>query len=161
MLIDALTALQDWAPVAALRHSRWTYASVNAAHIVGIALLFGAIVPLDLWLMGWRRAVPIRTMARTLLPVAIAGLVLAVVAGLALFSIRAVKYAGTELFQVKMALLACAVTNALLLNRAAHWEAQQAAVGVAPPLRLRLAGALSIVLWMSVIACGRMLAFVD
>ena len=100
-------------------------------------------------------------MARTLLPVAIAGLVLAVVAGLALFSIRAVKYAGTELFQVKMALLACAVTNALLLNRAAQWEAQQATVGVAPPLRLRLAGALSIVLWMSVIACGRMLAFVD
>ena len=161
MLIDALTALQYWAPVAALRHSRWTYASVNAAHIVGIALLFGAIVPLDLRLMGWRRAVPIRTMARTLLPVAIAGLVLAVVAGLALFSIRAVKYAGTELFQVKMALLACAVTNALLLNHAAQWEAQQQTVGVAPPLRLRLAGAVSIMLWMSVIACGRMLAFVD
>jgi len=161
MLVDALTALQDWAPVAALRHSRWIYASVNAAHIIGIALLFGAIVPLDLRLIGRRREVPIRTMARTLLPVAIAGLVLAVVAGLALFSIRAVKYAGTGLFQVKMALLACAVTNALLLNHAAQWEAQQAKVGVAPPLRLRLAGALSIVLWLSVIACGRMLAFVD
>jgi hypothetical protein len=135
MLIDALTALQDWAPVAALRHSRWTYASVNAAHIIG--------------------------MARALLPVAIAGLVLAVVAGLGLFSIRAVKYAGTGLFQVKMALLACALTNALLLKRAAQWEAQQAKVGVAPPLRMRLAGALSIVLWLSVIVCGRMLAFVD
>jgi hypothetical protein len=63
---------------------RWTYASVNAAHIVGIALLFGAIVPLDLRLMGWRRTVPIGTMARVLLPVAIAGLA-ALVAGLALF----------------------------------------------------------------------------
>jgi hypothetical protein len=161
MLIDALTALQDWAPVAALRHSRWTYASVNAAHIVGIALLFGAIVPLDLRLIGWRRTVPIGTMVRAMLPVAIAGLGLAVVAGFALFSIRAVKYAGTGLFQVKMALIACALTNALLLKHAAQWEAQQVKVGVVPPPRLRVAGALSIVLWVSVIVCGRMLAFVD
>ena len=118
-------------------------------------------MPLDLRLMGWRRTVPIGTMVRALLPVAIAGLGLAVVAGLTLFSVRAVKYAGTELFQVKMALVACAVTNALLLKHAAQWEAQQAKVGVAPPPRLRVAGALSIVLWVSVIVCGRMLAFVD
>jgi hypothetical protein len=104
---------------------------------------------------------PIGTMARALLPVAIAGLGLAVIAGLALFSVRAVKYAGTELFQVKMALLACAVTNALLLKYAAQWEAQQTKTEVAPPPRLRLAGALSIVLWLSVIVSGRMLAFVD
>src|SRR4029453_149082 len=161
MLIDALTALQDWAPVAALRHSRWTYASVNAAHIIGIALLFGAIVPLDLRLIGWGGTVPIGTMVRVLPPVAIAGLLLAVVAGLALFSIRAVKYAGTGVFQVKMALLACAVTNALLLKYAAQWEAQQTKVGVAPTPRLQLAGALSILLWLSVIVCGRMIAFVD
>jgi hypothetical protein len=161
MLFDAFTVLQDWAPVAALRNSRWTYASVNAAHIVGIALLFGAIVPLDLRLMGWRRTVPIGTMARLLLPVAISGLVLALTAGLALFSIRAVKYAATGLFQVKMALVICAVTNALLLHRAVQWERHQSAVGVVPPQRLRVAGALSISLWLSVIACGRMLAFVD
>ena len=104
---------------------------------------------------------PIGTMARILLPVAIAGLALAVVAGVALFSIRAAKYAGTGLFQVKMALLACAITNALLVHRAAQWEAQQTAVGVMPPLRLKLAGAASIMLWLSVIACGRMLAFVE
>jgi len=161
MLIDALAALQDWAPVAALRHSRWAYASVNAAHMVGIALLFGAIVPLDLRLMGWRRMLPIGTMVRALLPVATAGLGLAVVAGLALFSVRAVKYAGTGLFQVKMALVACAVSNALLLKHAAQWEAQQTKTGFAPPPRLRVAGALSIVLWLSVIVSGRMIAFVD
>jgi len=105
--------------------------------------------------------VPIGTLARALLPIAIAGLGLAVVAGLALFSVRAVKYAGTGLFQVKMALVACAVTNALVLKHAAQWEAQQTRTGVAPPPRLRLAGALSIVLWLSVIVGGRMIAFVD
>jgi hypothetical protein len=161
MIADWLTAIQELAPVAALRHSRWTYASVNAAHIVGLALLFGAIVPLDLRLMGLRRTVPIQMMTRTLLPVAITGLVLAIVAGLLLFSIRAVEYASMTLFQVKLALVACALLNILLLHRAVQWEARQALVGAAPPLRLRMAGALSMGLWLSVIVCGRMLAFVD
>jgi hypothetical protein len=161
MLFDALTALQEWAPVAALRNSRWIYASVNAVHMVGIALLFGAIVPLDLRLMGWRRAVPIGTMVRVLLPVAIAGLAVALVAGLGLFSVRATKYAATGLFQLKMVLVICAITNVALLHRAVQWETHQAAVGVAPPRRLRMAGALSIALWLSVIVCGRMVAFTD
>lgn len=161
MLVDALTALQDWAPVAHLRNARWTYAAVNTAHIVGIALLLGAIVPLDLRLMGWRRTVSIGVLARVLLPVAIAGLVLAITAGVALFSIRAIQYAGTTLFQVKMALVACALANALLLHRAKQWEAEQEIVDTLPPARLRVAGALSIALWLSVIACGRTLAFID
>jgi len=73
MLTAFLTAIEGLAPVAALRASRWTYASVNTAHIVGFALLLGAIVPLDLRLMGWRRSIPIGVMARVLLPVAIGG----------------------------------------------------------------------------------------
>lgn len=161
MLTEVLTAIEGLAPVAALRASRWTYASVNTAHIVGFALLLGAIVPLDLRLMGWRRTIPIGVMARVLLPVAIGGLILAIVAGLALFSIRAVQYAETTLFQVKMALVVCAAANAWLLHRAAQWEAEQATIDVAPPLRLRVAGALSILLWLSVVTCGRMLAFLD
>jgi hypothetical protein len=161
MVIEALTALQDWAPVEFLRNARWTYAAVNAAHIAGFALLVGAIVPLDLRLMGWRRSVPLRVMARVLLPVAIGGLVLAIVAGLALFSVRAVEYAGTTLFQFKMTLVVCGIGNALLLHRAAQWEAEQGTVGALPPARLRVAGALSILIWLAVLTCGRLLAFID
>ncbi len=161
MALEILTAIQDLAPVAALRGSRWSYASVNAAHIAGFALLVGAIVPLDLRLMGWRRAIPIGVLARVLLPVAIGGLALAIVAGLLLFSTRATEYAALTLFQVKIALVACGVVNAVLLHRAAAWEAEQETVGTMPPPRLRVAGGLSIVLWLSVLVCGRMLAFVD
>lgn len=161
MLADSLTALQELAPFAALRSGRWSYAAVNAAHIAGIALLFGAIVPLDLRLMGWRRSVPIAMLTRVLLPVAIGGLCLAIAAGFVLFSTRAVEYAALTLFQVKMALVACGVANALLLHRAVQWEAAQPVTGAMPPLRLRAAGALSIALWLSVLVCGRMLAFVD
>ena len=124
-------------------------------------MLLGAIVPLDLRLMGWRRAVPIAVLVRMLLPVAIFGLALAILAGLTLFSVRASEYAALPLFWTKMALVACGVANAVLLHRAAAWEAQLTQTGVAPPMRLRVAGALSILLWLSVITCGRLLAFVD
>ena len=160
MFADVLTALQDWAPAAWLRHARWTYAAVNATHIAGIALLFGAVVPLDLRLIGWRRGISIRALTRALSPVAIVGFCLAVTAGFFLFSVRAVEYAGLGLFWVKMALITCALTNAWLLHRAAQWEAGQGTTDAAPPPRLRMAGALSIALWLSVIVCGRMLAFV-
>lgn len=161
MLAEGLTALQELAPIAALRSGRWSYAAVNAAHIVGLALLFGAIVPLDLRLMGWRRSVPIAVLARLLLPAAIGGLCLAIAAGFVLFSTRAVEYAALTLFQVKMALVACGIANALLLHRAAQWEAVRTVTAAMPPVRLRAAGALSIALWLLVIVCGRMLAFVN
>jgi hypothetical protein len=161
MLIDGLTALQELPWITELRNSRWSYATVNASHIVGIALLFGAIVPLDLRLIGCWRSVSIRALARVLLPVAVAGLLLAIGAGMLLFSIRAVQYAGTTLFQIKLGLILCGVANAILLRNARHWEASTAAVHVVPPLRLRAAGALSIALWLAVIVCGRMLAFLN
>jgi hypothetical protein len=161
MLVETLTAIEQWPVAAALRDGRWSYAAVNAGHIAGVALLFGAIVPLDLRLIGLWRSIPIRTLARVLVPVAVAGLLLAVSAGFLLFSIRAVQYAGTTVFQIKLALIVCAVANALLLRRAVEWEAARDTVGAAPPLRLRLAGCASIVLWLAVIACGRAIAFVD
>jgi hypothetical protein len=161
MLVEWLTALQELAPVAALRSARWTYAAVNASHITGIALLVGSIVPLDLRLIGCFRQISIRALARVLVPVAVFGLLLAMSAGLLLFSIRAVQYAGTTLFQIKMALVACGIANALLLRKAVAWEAAANETGSMPPSRLRAAGALSIALWLSVIACGRFVAFVD
>jgi hypothetical protein len=161
MLAEWLTALQDLPLVAALRASRWSYAAVNASHIVGIALLFGAVVPLDLRLMGCWRTISIKTLARILVPVAAAGLLLAIAAGALLFSIRAVQYAGTALFQIKLVLIFCGIGNAVLLRKATQWETGRETIGAMPPLRLRAAGGLSIALWLSVIVCGRMLGFLE
>jgi hypothetical protein len=161
MFAETLTAIEALPVAQALCAGRWSYAAVNGAHVVGIALLFGAIVPLDLRLMGLWRPVPIRTLARILVPVAAFGLVLALAAGALMFSIRATEYAAKTIFLFKLALIVCAIANALLLRMAAQWEASQDAVNVAPPVRLRVAGALSIALWLAVIACGRSIAFVD
>ena len=68
MPLEALaTALQASGLSALLRSSIWLYPLVNTGHVVGIALLFGAIVPLDLRLIGAFRAVPLAPL--TVLPI--------------------------------------------------------------------------------------------
>jgi hypothetical protein len=161
MLAEVLGALQDAALVGALRRSHWIYPIVNTGHIVGLALLFGAIVPLDLRLIGFWRRVPIGAMARMLLPVAITGLSLAVLTGALLFSVSAVKYAGMTIFQAKLLLILGALANALLLHRASVWAAHQDAEFQGTTPRLRLAGVLSIGCWLAAIFAGRMIGYLD
>ena len=159
-LISALAALQGSALPTALRGSYYGYPLVNAGHIVGIALLFGGIVPLDLRLLGLWPSIPVGPLARILLPLAISGLILAVTTGSLMFSVSAVKYAGLGVFQLKMLLVLTATANALLLRRVAGWSGDASARS---SIRLRVASAagLSIVLWLAVILCGRIIAYVD
>jgi len=152
MLSELLQAVYDSGLASHLRGSRWSYPLVNTGHIVGIALLFGAIVPLDLRLVGLWRQVPIVALSRVLLPVALAGLVLAVATGALLFSVRATEYAQVPLFSVKLAVVAVAIANAVLLARLAPLATQ-------PPRRLRVIGATSIALWLAAILCGRMIGY--
>lgn len=143
----AETPLADW-----MRLSRWGYAVVNALHVLGIALLVGAIAALDLRLLGWRRQLALGALARLLQPVAIAGLVLALGAGALLFLADPADYAAMPLFRLKLVLIALAIGNALALNLGPG-------LAGASPRRRRLAGALSLALWLAVLAAGRFLAF--
>lgn len=152
-MAEVLEWLATTAPAEWMRRSRWAYAAVNTLHVLGIALLVGAIATLDLRLLGWRRRLPLAPLLGLLQPVAIAGLGLAMLAGALLFLADPVDYAAMPLFRLKLALIALAVGNALLLNAGSG-------LAGATPARRRLAGALSLTLWAGVLACGRMLAFV-
>jgi hypothetical protein len=155
-----LEALQNAELPTALRLSTLTYPLVNAAHIIGLALLFGAIFGLDLRLLGFWPSIPIEPLSRILLPVAIGGLITALLTGGLLFSVHAVKYAGMGIFQAKLLLVLAAITNALLLHRTLAWRSTTAPeVTDDPTLRVKIAALLSVILWVSVIICGRMIAY--
>jgi len=152
-LAQALGALEQVPLVEALRNSTYVYPLVNAFHVVGIALLFGGIVPLDLRLAGWRReAGSVDQLARVLLPVAIFGLALAAVTGLLLFATDAREYAASPLFRAKLVLIALALANALWLRRI-DWRGQDAT------RRVAFAGIASVLLWLGVIVLGRMIGY--
>jgi hypothetical protein len=159
MLMEAASVLQSTTLATALRASLWAYPIINAAHIVGLALLFGSIVPLDLRLLGAWRSVPIAALNRVLLPVALSGLALTLTTGPLLFAVRATEYAATPLFAFKLTVIACALANALLLRLTLAWRAWRDSPLTGTTPRLQLAGVLSIVLWLAVILAGRMIGY--
>ncbi|HEY0858720.1 MAG TPA: DUF6644 family protein [Albitalea sp.] len=159
MLEDLASALQAGALSHTLRSSIWLYPLVNTVHVVGIALLFGGIVPLDLRLLGWRKSVPLDHVARCSVPVAVAGLLLAAASGSLLFVTRPLDYVGEPLFGIKMALLFAALLNVLALRRSMPWRRADAAPGHATHPSWRFAALMSIVLWLGVITAGRLIGY--
>jgi hypothetical protein len=155
LLYSFFQSIEQWPLAAELRGSTWAYPLVNAAHIVGIALLFGGIVPLDLRLAGFWGSVPVAPLRRVLVPVAVLGLCLAVTAGALLFIAKASDYAASGLFQAKMALVALALINATALRLAPAWRAKDEVASRWP----RLAGVASMVLWFSAILLGRLVGY--
>lgn len=150
-----LAALETSAVAQGLRTSRWGYAGINALHILGIALLVGSVVPLNLRLLGlWRERVPRETAVRLLVPVAAAGLALAVAAGLLLFSIRAREYSNVAFLQAKLALVVIGTAAALV----AHLR-HGFLLASAPAARLRVHAFVSLGCWIGALACGRLIAF--
>ncbi len=133
-----------------LRQSRWTYPAVNALHVLGVALLVGAIAPMDLRLIGvWRGDVPVRTVVRLLRPVAAFGAALAVATGALLFAVQATDYVALPLFFAKIGLVALGLVHALM----------NPGIVEASRGRQRRAGVMSLAIWVVVLAFGRLLGY--
>lgn len=161
MLESIAQVVQAGALSQTLRGSIWLYPLVNTTHIVGIALLFGAIVPLDLRLLGRWRTVPLADLSRVLVPMAMIGLLLAIGSGVLLFATRPVDYVAEPLFLAKFTMLVVAIANALALRRSTSWRLLSVAhpAAHAIPTRWQIAAAVSIALWLGVIAIGRLIAY--
>ncbi len=149
--------LQTSEPIVALRTSIWLYPLVNTAHLLGIALLVGAVVPLDLRLLGAYRTVPLSVLAPVLLPVVRFGFVLALLAGFALWAVRADEYLVDDVFRIKFVLILVALINIGLLHRGAAWR--QALQDGPISAGVRAAAASSIVLWLAVLFAGRLIGY--
>jgi hypothetical protein len=143
-----------------LRESTWAYPILEIAHIIGIALVFGSILAYDLRILGRHRSLPLDTLGRHLLPWVWTGFILNATSGLLLFVSNPVEFAANPALQYKLALIGLAGLNAAYFQwRTApgihSWNA-----GTAAPAAARLSAFLSIALWLSVIAAGRLMAYV-
>ena len=140
-----------------LRRSATLYLFVNAAHILGIGLLVGAILPLDLRLIGVLREGPIAVLAPFLVRVAATGLALAIATGLLLFSVKPAEYAGNPAFLTKMALLLLGLANVTAQHRSATWRMLRQ--GGEPGAIVRLLAGLSFLIWLAALVAGRWIGF--
>ena len=143
----------------AMRQWLYLYPAVETAHITGIAFLFGSIAVLDLRLLGLSSTIPVRQLAKHVLPWTAASFLLIVPTGLAMFTAHASEFIGNPVFALKLCVITAAGVNAAVFHAGVFRTAQAWDVNKAPPFWARAAAAISLVLWVCVIACGRLLAY--
>jgi len=141
----------------AMRHSTWLYPTANLLHLLGLVLLVGSMVALDLRLLGVAAAVPAAALSRFLTPVAASGLVLLLGSGFAMFAADAGPLAGNTLLQAKWALIALGIANALLFRWL--WRERLAGWDDRAPVAGRAQAALSLAIWFAAATAGRLIAY--
>ncbi|MFD1935344.1 hypothetical protein ACFSKW_28100 [Nonomuraea mangrovi] len=158
--VDVLMWLEQTWPAEFVRVTPWVYSSLEIVHLLGLALLVGPATLFDMRLLGaGQDAVSVVAAARRLLPVARAGFAAAALSGAAMFAAGAREIAGTSAAPVKLTLLLVAGVNVALFHlgvyrRVGEWDGVRRA-----PVAARVAGAVSLVTWAGVVACGRLIAY--
>ena len=147
-----LDAIEASALAGFLRGSFVVYPLVNALHILAIGALVTTAVLMDLRVLGLGRRIDTETVIGLLRPIAITALAVAVLSGLALFSVQPVDYWDNPAFRLKLLLLALALANALAFT---SFRAHRRPDRIGP----RAMAVVSIALWVSVAISGRFIGF--
>lgn len=136
---------------AALQSHPWAYPALEALHVLGIGLLFGNLVLLELRVFGRGAALPVAPLARMSLGLAIGGFAIAVTSGLLMFSTQPAELLANRSFVLKMLLLAAAGCNAA-------WFHARGSLSKLDDLA-RAQMLLSTAIWVAVVFCGRWIAY--
>jgi len=155
-----LTSLEGSRLAGAIRDSLYLFPLIESFHVLGLTMVFGTIMIVDLRLLGLastRRR--FSRIASDVFKWTWAAFALSAVTGALMFITNAGVYYHNVYFRAKMLLLALAGLNTLLFEMTAarsvrRWDAESAA-----PRAGRTAAALSIVLWISIIFMGRWIGF--
>jgi hypothetical protein len=159
-LLDFFGWLADSSWSVDLHESQYAYSIIESIHVWTMAVFFGLVAMFDLRLLGLTlRKVPVSEVIRRLQPWTVAAFVIMVISGTLLFYAIPLRSYQNIFFRSKMLLLLLAGLNVWIFHsrvfpRVTTWDLE----GV-PPRRARVAGALSLVLWISIVFSGRMIAY--
>jgi hypothetical protein len=144
----------------ALHESIWVYPIVESIHVLTLSVFLGLAVIVDLRLLGASlSATPVSQVMRRLGPWIVAGFTVMVVSGTLLFYAAPVRTYSSIFFQLKMTFLLMAGLNVGVFHFITSHSLPQWDLDRRPPLGARLAGAVSLVLWVAIAVCGRMIAY--
>ena len=154
-----MTEFWDWLQDTELAFqigATWWFPLIESIHVVAMVVLIGSILMADLRLLGVtaRQYAP-APMSSELTHWAWGGFALAVVTGAALFISRPGAYAANPAFQIKLALLICAGVNVFLLRRHVRINSNSGKISEPLSTRVKVAGGLSLTLWIGIIVAGR------
>lgn len=138
----------------------WTYGVINLFHILSIACLFGAVLLLDLRLLGAWRKIPLASISGPCVPLAGAGFVIATLSGIGLLATRATEYQGNPFFYMKFPAILLGLINVTALSALPAWKQHRTRELTAQEQsKLSIYGGISLVCWFVAIAAGRMIGY--
>jgi hypothetical protein len=129
----------------------WLYPMLESLHIVGVALLVGNLVLLELRVWGRGAELPVMPLARLALGISVVGFCLLGATGLLMFAAAPQELLGNRFFLIKMGLVSAAGLNALAFHLRQGLQKLDATA--------RAQTVLSLGLWLVVIICGRWIAY--
>jgi hypothetical protein len=161
-----MTVLQifEWleaTPVGVLvRESLWGFPILVGLHIMGIIFSVGTLVWFDLRLLGMSMTgVRASRMYRRLMPWMFTGFAVMFITGVMLLAGFATNAYNNLYFRIKIVAMVLAAVNAFLYHRFTERRIAQWDDSAQPPTGARLAGVVSMSVWMTVIIAGRMMAY--
>ena len=136
---------------AALKSHVWAYPALEVVHIVAIGLLLGNLILLELRVFGMGTALPVKPLARLSLGLAATGFFIAATSGLLMFASQPQELLANRIFTLKMLLLLVAACNAGLFHARDSLSKMDTLA--------RVYMVISTLLWLSVVTCGRWIAY--
>jgi uncharacterized protein YacL len=158
--LDFFSQLADTSWSVELHESQYAYSILESVHVWTMAVFFGLVAMFDLRLLGLiMRTVPVSEVVRRLLPGTIVAFVIMVITGTLLFYAIPVRSYQNIFFRTKMIMLLLAGLNVWIFHSRVFPTVAKLDVDRMTPRAARVAGAVSIILWTSVIVSGRMIAY--
>jgi hypothetical protein len=155
-----ITSLEASALATAIRNSLYLFPLIESVHVVGLAMVFGTILIIDLRLLGiasTRR--PFTALAADVLKWTWLAFAVTATTGLLMFITNAASYYQNVPFRVKMALLVVSGINMLVFELTARRSVREWDRNVAAPAAGRAIAAVSLAVWIGVIFLGRWVGF--
>jgi hypothetical protein len=156
--MDFLVWLEGTGIANAIRTIPWMYPAFETGHYIGLSLLVGGIMLIDLRVLGFARTLSLRSMIG-LLPFVWIGFIINVVTGSLLFIYGATGFGTNKAFLLKMTFMVLAGLNALAFDLSVRRSAADWVTADLPPQHVKIFATASLALWLCVVTTGRWMAY--
>jgi hypothetical protein len=161
MIFDGILRSLQATPFATeIRENDALFPWIESVHVLAITLVVGSIAIVDLRLLGWASMDrPAARLTSSILPITWTAFGVAAITGASLFVAKALAYSNNFYFQGKMILLILAGINMALFHALAGQHIETWSADTKPPIIAKIAGGLSLTLWILIVGFGRWIGF--
>jgi hypothetical protein len=155
-----LKAIEGWSIATAIRNGLYSFPMLESIHVVGLAVVFGTILIIDLRLLGAASVGrPFQKMASDILKWTWMGFAVTLITGALMFTTNASVYYHNNYFRIKMLLLLLAGMNMGIFELTTGKKVQSWGQELSTPRAAKTAAKISLLIWICVIVCGRLVGF--